>query len=108
MRFRTGTETRGARTIFTSPDEGTGATAAILPSQGFNLFDLRLPVVGTVRPVLSAAADFAENPRPGAGHGIPILFPYPNRVRDASFAFQGRRYFRYRSTTAATRSMVSR
>ncbi len=92
MAFRTGIEKRGAQTIYTLHDEHSGASAAVLPAQGFNLFDLRLPVAGTVWPVVVAADDFAENPRPGAGNGIPILFPYPNRIREASFAFQGRDY----------------
>ena len=90
MGFRISTETRGPRTIHRLHDDASGASASILPSSGFNLFDLRLPLAGEVRPVLVAAPDFAENPRGGAGNGIPILFPYPNRVRGASFSFQGR------------------
>ena len=89
MGFRISTETRGERTVHRLHDDATGASASVLPSSGFNLFDLRLPLAGEVRPVLVAAEDFAENPRPGAGNGTPILFPYPNRVRDASFTFQG-------------------
>ena len=59
------------------------------PSYGFNLFDLRLPAAGEVRPMISAPEDFAENPRGGAGHGTPILFPYPNRVGGARFTLPG-------------------
>ena len=92
MRFRVSTETRGEQTVHRLHDDATGASASVLPSFGFNLFDLRLPLAGEVRPVLVAAADFAENPRGGAGNGTPILFPYPNRVRDASFTFQGRAF----------------
>jgi aldose 1-epimerase len=73
-------------------DDTTGASASILPSHGFNLFDLRLPLAGEVRPVIVAAEDFAENPRSGAGNGTPILFPYPNRIGGAAFAFQGRTF----------------
>jgi aldose 1-epimerase len=92
MGFRVGIEKRGSQTVHTLLDEATGASAAVLASHGFNLFDLRLPLAGAVRPVLFAAEDFAEHPRSGAGNGTPILFPYPNRVRDASFVFQGRTY----------------
>lgn len=92
MSFRTGVQKRGSQTVHTLHDDASGASAAIVPAHGFNLFDLRLPLAGVVRPVLVAADDFAENPRRGAGNGIPILFPYPNRVRDASFTFQGKRY----------------
>ena len=92
MGFRISTETRGEQTVHHLHDDATGASASVLPSSGFNLYDLRLPLAGEVRPVLVAAEDFAEHPRPGAGNGTPILFPYPNRVRDASFTFQGRAF----------------
>ena len=70
----------------------SGASAAILPSYGFNLFDLRLPLAGQVRPVLVAAADFADHPGHPGGNGTPILFPFPNRIRDGRFSFQGRKF----------------
>lgn len=92
MGYRIGTQTRGQRTVHTLHDDTTGASAAVLPSYGFNLFDLRLPAAGEVRPLISAPADFAENPRGGAGHGTPILFPYPNRVAGAAFTFGGRKF----------------
>jgi aldose 1-epimerase len=92
MGYRIGTRTRGRQSVLTLHDDSTGAEAAILPSYGFNLFDLRLPAAGQVRPIIDAAADFAENPRGGAGNGTPILFPYPNRVGGAAFTFTGRTY----------------
>lgn len=92
MAFRIGTEQRGGHTVYTLKDESSGATASILPSFGFNLFDLRLPVAGTVRRVIDAAPDFADNPRGAGGNGTPVLFPYPNRVRDGRFTFQGKPY----------------
>ena len=43
--WRTGsdTESRGGRTVYTLHDDATGASAAVLPSYGFNLFSLKLP-----------------------------------------------------------------
>jgi aldose 1-epimerase len=92
MAHRIDTQTRGGRTIHTLHDDESGSSASVLPVFGFNLFDLRLPAAGAVRPVVVAASDFAENPRGGAGNGIPILFPYPNRVRGGAFSFQGRAF----------------
>lgn len=92
MSFRAETHDRGGNKIYTLHDDATGASAAILPSYGFNLFDLRLPSAGLVRPVLIAANDFAEKPSHPARSGTPILFPFPNRVRDARFTFQGRQF----------------
>ena len=92
MGYRIGTQTRGRQTIHTLHDDVTGASASVLPSFGFNLFDLRLPLAGEVRPILVAAEDFAENPRGAGGNGTPILFPYPNRVRNATFSYQGKKF----------------
>ena len=83
---------RNGRTIYTLVDAASGASAAITPSYGFNLFDLRLPARGEVRQVIVAADDFATNPgRPGR-NGIPILFPFPNRIRAGRYSFEGQDY----------------
>jgi aldose 1-epimerase len=92
MSFRVETQVRGERTIYLLHDDATGASAAILPSYGFNLFDLRLPVGGEPCPMLVAVADFAEHPSHPARSGTPILFPFPNRIRDGRFTFEGRSY----------------
>jgi aldose 1-epimerase len=92
MAHRVTTATRGGRTVYTLHDDVSGASASILPSYGFNLFDLRLPAAGQVRPVLSAAADFPENPSHPARNGIPVLFPFPNRVNNGRYTFRGKTY----------------
>jgi aldose 1-epimerase len=85
-------EKRGGRDVYTLRDDVSGASASVLPSYGFNLFDLRLPVAGEVRPIVVSAPDFAENPRGAGGNGTPILFPFPNRIRGGEFAFEGKKY----------------
>src|SRR3954454_2758538 len=80
--YRVGTESRGERTVYTLHDDATGASAAILPSYGFNLFSLKLPVAGQVREVLHAAPDFAEDPKSPGRNGTPVLFPFPNRIKE--------------------------
>lgn len=92
MAHRVTTETRSGRTIHTLHDDATGASASIHSSYGFNLFDLRLPVAGQVRPIVVAAPDFADNPRGGGGHGTPVLFPFPNRIAGARFDWRERTY----------------
>jgi len=92
MAFRVETQMKGGRAIAYLHDDSTRSSAAIIPSYGFNLFDLRLPVGQEVVPILSAAADFAENPKRPGRNGIPILFPYPNRVRDGKYSFGGKSY----------------
>lgn len=83
---------QGGRAVYRLFDETSGASARVLPSYGFNVFDLRLPIAGVSTPVVSAAADFAENPSHPARSGVPILFPYPNRVRAGRFRFGDREY----------------
>jgi aldose 1-epimerase len=90
--FRTSVERRGDRSVYLLHDDAAGSSAAILPSYGFNLFDLRLPVAGEVRPVIVSAPTFAEAPSGPGGNGVPILFPFPNRIRDGAFAFGGRTF----------------
>jgi aldose 1-epimerase len=92
MAHRVSTEKRGDRTVYHLHDDATGSSASILPSYGFNLFDLKLPVAGQIRPILASAPDWAERPRDPARNGIPILFPYPNRVRGGRFVFGGKEY----------------
>ena len=92
MRYRVGTELVGRQSVLTLHDDQTGAIARVLPAYGFNLFDLKLSLAGQVRPVLVAADDFAEHPKQAAGSGIPILFPFPNRIRGGSYSFLGRTY----------------
>lgn len=92
MAHRVTTETRGGRKVYTLHDDASGASASVLPSYGFNLFDLRLPVAGEVRPILDAMPDFVENPRSPGRNGIPVLFPYPNRVKLGKFTFQGKSF----------------
>lgn len=92
MGYRVDTEDHDGRAVHVLRDLVSGASASVLPSFGFNMYDLRLPVAGEVRRVVVAADDFADRPtRPGR-NGTPVLFPYPNRVRDGRFSFRGKSY----------------
>ncbi len=93
MAFRTSVERlAGGREVVRLLDDATGSSASVLPSYGFNLFDLRLPVSGRPAPVLASSPRFAEDPKGAAGNGTPILFPYPNRVRAGRYTFGGKSY----------------
>lgn len=92
MRYRIATETRGGGTVHQLFDDDTGASASVLPSYGFNLFDLRLPIRRDVLPIVDAAEDWADAPRSPGGHGTPILFPFPNRIAGGRYRFEGREY----------------
>jgi len=92
MAYRVETEDRGGRTVYTLRDTTSGASASVLPSYGFNLFDLRLPAAGEVRRIIVASDDFATNPTSPGRNGTPILFPFPNRIREGKYTFGGKAY----------------
>ena len=92
MGFRISFEDRGGGRVYSLHDDDAGSSASVLPGYGFNLFDLRLPVAGEARPMVVAGPGFADAPRGAGGSGVPILFPFPNRIRGGAFAFQGKSF----------------
>lgn len=92
MAYQVESRQSGGHTIYTLADGESGARAQVISSYGFNLFDLVLPVDGQPRPTLFAVEGFADNPASPGRSGIPVLFPFPNRIRAAQYEFQGKTY----------------
>ncbi len=92
MAHRIATESIGGRTVYHLHDDATGASASVLPAVGFNLFDLRLPAGGRLWPLVVAEPDWPAHPEHPSRHGIPVLFPFPNRIRDARYEWRGQSY----------------
>jgi aldose 1-epimerase len=90
--FRVRTSQAGSVTLHHLQDAQSGAEATVSAGYGFNLFDLKLPIGGRVRPILYAAEGFAASPRDPARNGIPILFPFPNRIAGGRYTFGGKTY----------------
>jgi len=67
--------------------DGDGNRADIWPARGFNCF--RWTVQG--REFLYADPQFLEGSSP-TRTGIPILFPFPNRIRDGRFTWEGKQF----------------
>ncbi len=78
--------------IVTITDRGSGATAKIAAGLGFNCFEFIVPADEHRVAVIDAAADFAQGNQSPSGHGIPILFPYPNRIRGGQYRWMGQEY----------------
>lgn len=79
-------------TLFIS-DSKSGAQAAILPGMGFNCFRFTTRTEREDVDVIWAP----EKQEPGKNApacfwGIPILFPFPGRIRDGQFSFRGKEY----------------
>ncbi|GAB4162473.1 MAG: aldose 1-epimerase [Planctomycetaceae bacterium] len=73
-------------------DTHSGSQASIAVHLGFNCYDFRAVVGDTVVDVLDASPEFSSGSERPSGHGTPILFPFPNRIRDGRMTWEGREY----------------
>ncbi len=78
--------------IATLVDESTGSRAWILPGLGFNCFRFQTVDAAGVCEVLWSAEGFQKGEGRPSGSGIPILFPFPGRIRGTEFHYQGATY----------------
>src|SRR5262245_6269607 len=76
-----------AQDVFVLGDEGGGSRVEVWPGAGCNC--LRWRAGGAE--LLYAAPDWEQNPVPTRS-GVPVLFPFPNRIRDGRFSWDGREY----------------
>jgi aldose 1-epimerase len=92
MRFKTSEYAADGTSLslyaLSGPD---GLHAAVCPELGCNCVVWRVPHRGLVRDLLYCPllAELAERPTRG---GVPVLFPFPNRIRDGGFVWDGRQY----------------
>ena len=70
-------------------DRQSGAEARVVPGYGGDLLGLRLVVRGQPFDLLAPVPTEPHPPR--RWFGAPILFPYPNRVRDATYEWEGQK-----------------
>lgn len=73
-------------------DASAGSVARIAPHLGFNCYSFQAPVGDELVDVIDAHPDFADGEQSFSGNGIPLLFPFPNRIRDGRYHWQGRDY----------------
>jgi aldose 1-epimerase len=69
--------------------EGGGARAAVSPAHGFNCYSWQVPPAPDL--LYCDPQQLAPGGRP-TRVGIPILFPFPNRIRDGRFTWDGQEY----------------
>ena len=79
-------------TVITITDHLSGSTARIAPDLGFNCFEFRAVVGDRIVDVLDSVPGFEEGGQRASSSGIPILFPFPNRIRAGRFLWNGREY----------------
>jgi aldose 1-epimerase len=72
-------------------DDGAGGRAEVWPALGFNCFHWQAVREGRTLDLLFAEPDLFAGGK-GTRSGIPILFPFPNRIRAGRFTWDGREY----------------
>jgi aldose 1-epimerase len=78
--------------ILTLTDPASGSFAQIAVDRGFNCFAFRVRQGHESVDVVDADEGFARGEGKPSGHGIPLLFPFPNRIRDGRFQWDGREF----------------
>jgi len=73
-------------------DSETGAGAQIAPDLGLNCFDFHAVLNGETIPVIDSPEDVLQGHARPSSYGIPLLFPFPNRIRDGKFIWEGNHY----------------
>lgn len=73
-------------------DPETGSFARILPELGFNCYQFQAMVDGKCVDVIDAHPEFDTGEQRPSSSGIPILFPFPNRIAGGHFQWEGTSY----------------
>jgi aldose 1-epimerase len=74
-------------------DSASGSSATIAPDLGFNCFRFEAKLAdGRGISVLSSAPGFAEGGQRPSHSGIPLLFPYPNRIQSGRYSWDSKQY----------------
>jgi aldose 1-epimerase len=87
---KTGTDGPGGTFIILA-DPAAGTRAAIWVEAGFNCFQWQVPHQSRIVDLLYSNPELLAGGRP-TRYGIPVLFPFPNRIRDGRFAWEGKTY----------------
>jgi aldose 1-epimerase len=72
-------------------EDGAGGLAEVWPALGFNCYRWQMVRGGALLDLLYAGGDLFTSGRPTRS-GIPVLFPFPNRIRAGRFTWAGKDY----------------
>lgn len=76
----------------TITDAVTHAQATVAPELGFNCYSFQVDLLGQKVEALDVFPEFLDGKSRPTRSGIPILFPFPNRIRQGKFTWDGKEY----------------
>ena len=91
-RFRVVAEERAGERAIVLQDTVDLAEAVLVPGLGFACIGFRVTTRQGAWQVLAEPPDDTALRQQATRYGIPILFPWPNRVKDGHFSFGGQEY----------------
>src|SRR5260370_15203798 len=96
MGFQTRTEIRATSggqdgAVYVLENDTGSARAEIWPAGGFNCHRWQVTSDGKPLELLYSDPQFFHGAKPTRS-GIPVLFPFPNRIRDGRFTWAGKEY----------------
>ena len=91
-RFAVLSEQRAGEQMVVLEDRTAGSEATFVPGLGFACVSFRVGTLTGAWSVLAEPPDDAALRQQATRYGIPILFPWPNRIRDGLFSFGGQQY----------------
>jgi aldose 1-epimerase len=83
---------RAGHTLVILRDNAVGSSATLVPSLGFACIGMRVSTSDGYWPVLAEPPDDEALLTRTSRYGVPIMYPYPNRIRDGVFTFAGHEY----------------
>jgi aldose 1-epimerase len=91
-RYRVSTGEQLGQSVVTLSDLEAETEAILVPSFGFPCIAFRVTVDGGNWHVLSEPPDAVSFATRIGRYGVPLMYPWPNRIRDGTFTFEGRQY----------------
>jgi len=91
-RYAVVSEQHEGLTVYVLQDHKAGCEARVIPEFGNNCFSYSFDVDGERIDIIDPPDSLATLKGRASGYGVPILFPFPNRIREGEFSFEGKDY----------------